>query len=364
MNRENRTALHTLYWIIAVVLALAGVIGWIMRDRQPVLNLYVWDGYYPPEILAEFEAESGARIKLSTYDSNDQMIARVKVSWSEFDVIMPSNYVIDQMRRSRLLAPMRHEEVPNVYNVMTEFFDGTISDDEDLEYAIPYMLNFAGIGYQPSLVLEPPATWRDYFGADLAGMSRDRLAVLDEGRETMGLALIALGYSPNTEDPQQLEELRAFLRAQKTASEGGAPRFVLAEGRDLLVSRQISLLATWSPEITLAQMEDPEIKYVMPLEGSILTYDTLAVPRSSRQQELAKQFINFSLRPDIAQRMTHYNRYANSLRPELDHTESSVAGTPSYQQPPRDKIYVLEDVGDARHLYDTIWVEYRRRNRP
>jgi len=353
MTQSNR-------WALSVVVFLVGLIvfgSWFFRAQRPVLSLYVWDGYFPAEVLADFEAESGARIKLNTYRSNDQMMARVKVSWSEFDVIMPSNYMLAEMRRWQLLERLSPEAVPNQRNISPAYYSPELGQAGDFEYGLPYMLNYAGIGYVPRLVAEPPSTWKEFFSSEFGRLYGDQQAVLNEPRETLGLALIGLGFSPNTENEAELQALRDFLAQQRSAR--GPPRFVLSEGRMLLETEEVALLSTWSPEITLAQLSNADLKYVMPQDGSILTIDTLAVPRSSRQKALAKQFIDFALRPENSRRVTLYSRYPNSLRDDLDDIPEALKTSPSYARPPPEKIYILQDLNEVQYLYDSIWVEYQ-----
>lgn len=324
------------------------------------MSLYVWDGYFPAEVLADFEAESGAQIKLNIYRSNDEMIARVKVSWSEFDVIMPSNYVLSEMRRWHLLEPLSPEEVPNRRNISRAYYEPELGQADNFEFGLPYMLNYAGIGYVPRLIAEPPSTWKEFFGPIFSQTYGDRLAVLDEPRETLGLALIGLGYSPNTEIEAELQALREFLIQER--SPRGPPRFVLFEGRTLLEAEEVALVSTWSPEITQAQRLNADLKYVLPQDGSILTIDTLAVPKSSKQKALAKQFIDFVLRPENARRVTIYSCYANSLRDDVDDMPDPLKASPSYVRPLPKNTHMLQDVNDAQHFYDSIWAEYRGRD--
>lgn len=355
MTQANRQAL-------SVVVVLVGLIAfgfWHLREQRPVLSLYVWDGYFPAEVLADFESESGAQVKLNTYRSNDEMMARVKVSWSEFDVIMPSNYLLSEMRRWHLLEWLSPEDVPNQRNIDLAYYHSDLGQADNFEYGIPYLVNYAGIGYVPRLISEPPSTWKEYFGPVFRRTYGGKLAVLDEPRETLGLALIGLGYSPNTESEIELEALREFLIQEESSR--GPPRFVLNEGKMLLVKEEVALLSTWSPEITGAQRERADLEYVLPQDGSILTIDTLAVPRSSKpeQKALAKQFIDFVLRPENARRVTIYSGYANSLSDDVDDMPEALKATPSYAKPLPKNTHMLQDVNDAQHFYDSIWAEYR-----
>jgi len=339
--------------VVAAILVLPTTIYWRTR---PVLRLYVWDGYFPSGMLHRFEIANQVWIKVTTYSSNEELLARLKVSWDEFDVIMPSNYMVAQMVRYRLLERMDAEAVPHLSNLSLDTLNGKVVPAGDEYYAIPYLGNYAGIGYNKKLVTKPPRTWSEFFSASTATIYGPRLSLLDEPRETIGLALLAAGFSPNSRDPQELDKVRQMLQAEDRA---GGPTFVLENGRDLLVRKRTELLATWSPEVALATEDDPDIGYIMPSDGSILTYDTLAVPSSSSHQALAMKFINWLLEPDNARQVTEFSGYANSLRKDLDPLPNEISATPAFAVPPAGKSFVLTDVGDAQYLYDTIWAEYR-----
>lgn len=353
MTRTNRQALQVLF----VLIVLAAGIFWLVRDLRPKLTVFAWDGYFAPDVLREFERRYRANIILKTYRNNDELVSRLKVSWSEYDVIMPSSHVIDDLRRRRLLESLGAREVPNIANIDVKFMDGSALHEEDVKYGLPFFINYAGIGYVTRLVPNPPQTWREFFGTSLNRVYGEEIAVLDEQRETLGLALIGLGFSPSTVDEGELEQLRMFLREQRAAGEG--PRFVLLEGRMMLETNEITLLSTWSPEVAMAERTSDGIEHILPAEGSIRTVDTLAVPRNSRQKVLAKKFVNFLLEPTIARRLTDYNGYPNSLRADLIDLTEEQRNSASFIEPSPDKIFTLQGVGDALHLYDEIWAEYR-----
>ncbi len=349
-------------WIVRLLIAAALLVGgyfWLQRagwDLRPTLRLYVWDGYFPDSVLNEFALRHWVNIKVKTFSTNEELLARLKVSWDEFDVVMPSNYMVEQMRRFRLLERMDDEHVPNIRNLSADAVNGHVVAPGAEYYAVPYLGNYAGIGYNKKRVQRPPSTWAEYFSLPTAATYGPRLSLLDQPRETVGLALLALGLSPNTRSPADLGKVRLLLQRQSNA---GAPTFVYEDGRDLLMKGRTQLLATWSPEVAMAQESDPDIGYVMPSDGSILTVDTLAVPSSSSHQALAMEFINYLLQPKIAQRVTEYSGYFNTLRPELAPPPADLRSTPSFAVPPKGKTWVLSDVGDAQYLYDTIWAEYR-----
>ncbi|GAB1487650.1 hypothetical protein MASR2M8_00900 [Opitutaceae bacterium] len=412
MTRNNRYVLKAI-----VAIAFVAVVLWMVyRDTRPVLRLYIWADYLPPSVIARFEFEQQVRIEQTFYRNNDEMLARVKLSWGEYDVIMPSNYVVEEMRRRDLLVRLTRADIPNLANLDQAFLAGPTTVEvaaaraakeealrqaaaavtgvtlppapafsvgvnlppaaapaatpdgvypigyrDNAEYAIPYMVNFAGIAHRAGSMTPQPTSWADLLNLERAAALGNRLALLDEQRETLGFALLALGFSPNTQDVKELEVLRTTLLAFKAAS-GDGPRFVLANGRSELIDGNLDILATWSPEITAAQKAtDPgTIGYTMPKEGAILTFDTLAIPRSSSQQELAKKFINYLLSVPVARRVSEHSFYPSSLDPAKLSVPDSLRGTPSEARPPGPPI-LLEDLDEAQHLYDAIWSEFRPR---
>ena len=360
-----------------------------------------------------------------------EMLARVKVSWNEFDVIMPSSYMIGTMRQQGLLVRLSHIDVPRRSNIADEFLIDPpheelpsepllkikaaniisaapkIGDElsapvelRDDAYALPYLWNCAGIGYSKTEFpggggAQPPHKWSEFFSPEIAAKQGRRLMMLDEPRELIGLALISLGKTPNTRDK---EDIKAAGRVLNALNAAGRPRLVLSEGAPLLQNGEGVLLHTWSPEISRAQNKfpterpgqinrlqrwwgqfndwfeklfiptleiprrRPEIGYQLPEDGTLITVDTLAIPRSSGQQRLAFQFINFMLDPKIAARVSERSFYANTLK---NAPVPSLAGTPSMRLPPdrRDRRFYLYSVGDAQYLYDGVWAEFSRANK-
>ncbi|HEY3756654.1 MAG TPA: spermidine/putrescine ABC transporter substrate-binding protein [Opitutaceae bacterium] len=350
----NVVARYALQAVIVVVV-LAVLVPYLFYQSWPVLNLYIWDGYFPTRVLLDYQATHHVRLRVTTYSSNDELLAHTKVSWGEYDVVMPSNYMVQDMRRYHLLTKIDKLAVPNMANLSPDALNGNVVPPGDEFYGVPYLRNYAGIGYRKSAVPSPPTTWADFFSAASARQYGFRLSLLDEPRESIGLALVSLGFSPNTRDETQLAAVRALLDKQARI---GRPTLVLENGRSLLEDGVTSLLASWSPEVALAQQENSHIGYVMPADGSIMTVDTLSIPVSSNHQALAMDFINYCLRPDVARKVTEFSGYPNMLKASLAPPPINMATGPSFAVPPAGKSFVLSDVGDAQYLYDAIWVEY------
>ncbi len=439
----NRVSRHPLQAILALIV-LGILVAAVYWSTRPVLRLYIWDGYLPRHVLWNYQWKRQVRVEVVNYRNNADMLARVKLSWGEFDLIMPSSYMIDEMRRRELLIRLTPNDIPEIAHIDPRFLSGkttserqgelaaaalgaraaearrkaenlattnqafeprifsdkpapvasgpahgagselaadslearlqvalpaapadageSFGDPDNAEYGLPYLYNYAGIGFRGSALpgVPPIASWADLFDPALARQYGNRLAFLDEQRETMGLALLALGLSPNTQNETELEALRRRLVAIREAAKDG-PRFVQIEGRTELVRGKIDILSTWSPEVTGAQIDTAAdtglIGYLLPPEASILTFDTLAIPRSSRNPELAKDFIRYLLSPDVAAEVSRTSYYAHTL--VRTGSAYPLEGTPSRRAP--GTTYVLQDLGEAQHRYDAIWNEFRPR---
>lgn len=356
LARQTRKAFQALLAIV-LVLVLAVACWWYSR---PVLNVFAWESYLPRDVLWGFSLKHLVRVKHHTYTSNAELIAKLKVSWAQYDVVMPSSYMLRRLNQRHLLERLTLEDIPNMRLVQPELMGGRLHPDAvDPIHGVPFLVNYAGIGYNKRLVPNPPKTWREFFSAHTAKVYDDRMLVLNEPRETIGLVLLALGLSPNTQNAADLEKVREVLREVKTA---GPPRLVHTEGRVLLGRNQAALLQSWSPEVTAAKVVNPDIECVMPQEGSILTMDTLAIPTSSAQRELAKKFINYLLQPEIAAHVSRHSGYANSLDAKYDRVPASLKKSPSYVEPPPEKRHFLRDVDEAQYLYDAVWAEFTSRD--
>jgi spermidine/putrescine-binding protein len=444
MNRVLRRSLQAFFALI-ILGVLGAAIYWSTR---PVLRLYVWEGYLPRNILWNYQWKRQVRIEVVNFRSNAELLASLKLSWGEFDVIMPSNYAVDEMRRRGLLIRLMPSDIPEIARIDPRFLrgkttaerqeeleaaaqraqvaearrksealattnqafesqifadktalapsrplpesgpavmvnslearlqveipapgpesDDSFGDPDNAEYGLPYLYNYAGIGYRASPARgEPPvASWADLFDPQFARRLGNRVAFLDEPRETMGLVLLALGLSPNTQSETDLEALRQRLIAIRDAAKDG-PRFVGFEGRTELLAGNIDVLSTWSPEVTAAQIDAiaasgsaSSIGYFLPPEGSILTYDTLAIPRSSRSPKLAKDFIRYLLSPEVATEVSRNSYYAHTLL--RTGASDPLEGTPSRRRP--DNTVLLQGVGEAEHRLDAIWNEFRPRS--
>jgi len=209
-------------------LGMTGLAGACARDRRPRLNVYNWSAYVAPDTIPNFEAEFGVRVRYATYESNEEMLAKVLTGNSGWDVVFPTYTRIGPMRDYGLLAPLRREWLPNLRNLSDEFRNPVW--DPQVAWSIPYMWFSTGIVYGPS-VRPAPTRWADLWDAGLRG----KLTMLDDPEDVLGACLKKLRFSFSATDPTELRQAGREAIAQKPLLRA----YLNAEVRDQLVAGDV-----------------------------------------------------------------------------------------------------------------------------
>ncbi|HLJ47608.1 MAG TPA: spermidine/putrescine ABC transporter substrate-binding protein [Bryobacteraceae bacterium] len=291
------------------LLGLSGLAG-CTRDRRPRLNVWNWSNYIAPETVPKFEAEYGVRVRYAVYESNEEMLARVMGGNSGWDIVFPTDYLVQPMLQQGLLAPLQHDLLPNLHNLASGF--QRPAWDPAMQWSVPYMVTAAGIGYNRKLT-PPPTAWEDLWNPRLRG----RMTMLDDPFDVFAACLKRLGASINSADPAQLKQAQALAIRQKPMLRA----YLNAEARDQLVSGDILAAHMWNTTAQQAIDASPDVAFVYPREGYATYPDCSVILRESRRTELAHKFVDFLLRPEIAAanalaaRTTTTNEAARALFP-------------------------------------------------
>lgn len=265
--------------------ALAGC----ARDTRPRLNVYNWSSYIDPTTIAAFERERGVRVRYGTYESNEEMLAKVVTGNSGWDVVFPTHTRVPQMANHGLLAPLDHRRLPLLSNLDPRFAHPEW--DPGLRWCVPYHWNGTGVIYNRKQA--PPATgWGELWNPVLKG----RLTMLDDPQDAIGAALLKLHYPFNTMDHAQLHAARASLIAQKPLLRA----YLNAEVRDQVIAGDVLAAQLWSTTAAPAVQANPNLGFIYPIEGYPLYCDCAAILAESRRYSLAIEFLNYLLRPKVA----------------------------------------------------------------
>lgn len=315
-----------------------------------VLNVYNWANYIDEQTIPEFEKKFGVKVNYDVYDGNETLLAKLQAGATGFDVIFPSDYMVGIMISLGLLEPLDKSKIPNLANLDPRFLDQPF--DPQNQYSLPYTWGTAGIGYRADKITEPVESWGILFNEQYAG----RIVLLDDMRETIGLALKYSGYSLNSENLEELQHAKALLSKQKPLVKA----YSSSQPELLLLSGDAWLVHNWSGEVARIAVEDPHIKYVIPKEGSSKFIDNCAIPKGAPHAELAHAFINFLLEPSIDARIHNHIRYLTPNTAALPLLDSALRETMQNLSPETaEKLEYIEDLEKTTREWDTIWTEIK-----
>lgn len=321
------------------------------RDRRPHLNVFNWSSYIAPDTVPKFEAEFSASVRYGIYESNEEMLARVMGGNSGWDIVFPTDYIVKPLLANQLLAPLDHRLLTNLDQLDPRF--QRPDWDPDLTWSVPYMVTAAGIAYNRKLN-PPPGSWADMWDERLRG----RLTMLDDPFDTIGACLKKLGLSLNSSDPPELRRAQTEAIRQKPLLRA----YLNAEVRDQLVSGDVLAAHMWNTTAQQAMDSSTDIGFVYPAEGYAVYPDCSVILRGSKRRELAHQFINFLLRPDvaaanaIAARTTTTNSGARKLFPPSFRDNPTLY--PSVDVVSRGEWATTLDPATQR-LRDRLWTEIK-----
>jgi len=319
------------------------------------LHLYNWSEYIDPEIFDAFEAETGIKVVEDTFSSNEELLAKIQAGAAGYDLIVPSDYMVEIMISEGLLAELNHDNIPNIANLSTLFQNPPY--DPGLQYCIPYQWGTTGIGYNSDYFDEAPDSWAYLFDPALASDYSGEMTMLNDSREVIGAALKYLGYSLNTTDEAQLEEAKQLLIAQKP--------FVFSydsdQFEDLIAADEVLLGHGWSGDYFAAAVEDERIWYVIPKEGAVVWADNMCIPKTSKNNEAAEMFINFILEPENAATITNFTWFGSPVEAANEFIDPEILEEPAIYPPPEvmARLEWIQDVGDATPIYERIWTEIK-----
>jgi spermidine/putrescine transport system substrate-binding protein len=283
----------------------AGVVpaaGFLLADCSsgPRLNVYNWSDYVAPDTIANFERESGLRVRYGTYESNQEMLAQVLSGNSGWDVVFPSADFLGPMRDLGLLAPIRHDLLTNLGALDAAFRHPPW--DPELQWSVPYMYGATGILYQKSLAPAPRA-WADLWEPRLGG----KITMLDDATEVFGACLKKLGYSVNSATGSELQAAAAEARRQKPLLRA----YLNAEVRDQVIAGDVAAAQAWAVTAAQAIAAAPDrLAFTYPTEGFARFADNVCILRESRRVEAAHRWIDYLLRPETAASIVEATRTA------------------------------------------------------
>jgi spermidine/putrescine transport system substrate-binding protein len=271
--------------------------------RQQVVNVFNWADYLPQSVAQEFEKETGIRVNYSEYDSNETMYAKLKADPTvSYDVIVPSDYFVDRMRKQGILQTLDKSQLPNWSNLNPALLNRPY--DPNNQYSVPYLWGTVGIVVNKKyLAPEQVTAWADLWQPRF----KDRLMMLDDMRMVFAAALISLGYSINDVNPEHIKQ--AYLKLKSLM-----PNIMLFNSNathGIYIDEDAWIGINFSGDTYRDKRDNPNLVYIYPKEGFVMWIDNLAIPKGAPHLQNAYKFINFILRPDIAAKIALAESYAS-----------------------------------------------------
>lgn len=341
--------------VLALILAGCGSSGSSSEDNGKVY-VYNWGDYLDQDTITQFEDETGIEVVYDEYETNEIMYPKVDSGAAQYDVICPSDYMIQRMIQNNMLQELDFDQMPNAKeNIGKEYYEQAEEFDPGNKYAVPYCFGTVGILYNTTMVDDTVDSWSILWNDKY----KDSILMQDSVRDAFMIPLKLNGNSMNSTDEEELAAARDMLIQQKDLVQA----YVVDEARDKMIADEAALAVIYSGEALYAKNENPNLEYVIPKEGTNVWIDAWVIPKNAPDVENAYKFIDFMCRGDIAEQNFEYLTYStpNTAARELIPDESvrnSELVFPDLSK--YDNLETYKYLGeDADKLYDEMWKQVK-----
>ena len=341
--------LCTLALAFMMLFAVAGCGG--QSSDQVTLRVYNWGDYIDEDVLAQFEEENpDIHVVYDTFDSNESMLAKMD-GGVQYDVLIPSDYMIEKLIAEDRLAELDLSQVPNYQNIDDNFKN--LAYDPDNKYSVPYTWGTLGILYNTTMVDETVDSWNILWDEKYKG----NIIMYDSSRDSMAGYLRQLGYSVNTKNDDEIKAAAQELTNQKPLVKA----YMTDAIKQAMVGGSAALSVVYSGDAMLCMAENPDLAYVVPKEGSNMWFDSIVVTKDCQNMDAAYRFINFLCDPEVAAKNSEYIGYSTPNKAALELMDEEMKADPAYNPPAEvvEKCEVYLDLGDKTDLYNQLWEQVK-----
>ena len=320
------------------------------------LRLYNWSNYFPPELLEKFEAETGTKVSIDNYASEEDLLAKLQAGGGGYDVIFPGTTTLGVMVKQDLLEPIEVNGMENFQNVLPAH--QTIAGDEDRKFSAPYMWGTTGFTYLPSKVPDGKMeeSWAAIFNP--AEELKGNIAMLNEMSDVWNAAAYNLGISKCTEDSDEAQKILDLLMAQKPSV-----KLYSNDGTiDRMVAEEVAVHMQWNGAAHRVKAKQPDAVYVYPKEGVTFWTDAMAVPKGAPNLDNAKTFINWMMMPENAAIASNYTGYSNAIKGSGEFLKDDLKNDPAVNTPEEygERLRPYQACSDkSRDLRERVWTKLK-----
>jgi spermidine/putrescine transport system substrate-binding protein len=347
----KRTMLSRLAAIAALAI-LGSLLASCGDSDQRKLYVYNWADYINEDLLDQFEQETGIKVILDFFDTNESMFAKLRAGAAGYDVAFPSGYMVEIMRKNDMLLDLDHGKLPNIGNI--DRFYVQLQQDRDMAYSVPYMVVATGIGYRPSVVGQlDEVSWSIVADPRFRG----RTSLLNDARETISAGLKYLGYSSNSTSVEELEAARDVIIEWKR----NIAKFEADTYRNSLASGEFVITHLYSGDVVALQDEMDDVDFLIPVEGTTISMEAMVILKDAPNPDEAYEFINFLLRGEVAAANSEYIYYLAPNTAAYGFMSPDIIDNPmvNFDKNLLTNSEVLRDPGEANALYSRIWDEIK-----
>ncbi len=342
-------------------------------DEEKVVNVYSWLDYIAPDTVANFEKETGIKVRYDMYDNNEVLETKLLTGHTNYDVVLPTGMFFERQRQAGIYRPLDKQSLPNLVNADPDIMRRLAVHDPGNRYAIPYMFTTTGLGYNVDQVRARLGgavgdSWSLLFDPANAARLKDcGIAIIDSEMDVFQSAMISLGRDPNRLDPadvaaasEALMKIRPFIRYIDPAQ-------YISD----MANNSICLALGWSGDVETARGRASDAKtganleYLVPREGAVITVDMMAIPADAPHPRNAEVWMNYLMRDDVMAAITNYIHYPNgytaSLRGVLPSIKADKAVYPD--EATRARLVSPKTVPlDYSRLVTREWTRFRTGN--
>lgn len=343
----------TTYILLAIVLLIA-IAFTGCKAKQRTLYIFNWSDYIDPELLKQFEQDNNCKVKYSTYDSNENMLTKIKSSRESFDVVFPSGDHVSILAAASMLEPLDRTKLNNFPNLDPTLLKMAESFDPGNKFSVPYFWGLTGLIYNKQNV--PPEVMADS-SWNILGQpffnGKNKITMLDDAREVVGAALISKGFDLNDTSDAAMKAASEVLTVwDKNITQYDSDSY----------KNEVPDGTTWMAQAyngdALQQMADnKDLGFILPKEGSSLWMDNMVILKSSTNKDLAYKFLDFLIDAENARINAEYTQYATPNKAAADMLEPAIKNNPLIYPPQSylDKCYMIKSLGDKIKAIDTAF---------
>lgn len=328
------------------------------KKNEECINVYSWGEFISSgvdgniDVNKKFTEETGIKVNYKTFQNNEELFAKLYSGGSDYDVIIPSDYMVSKLIENGMLEKLDFSNIPN-YNLINEDFK-SLNFDPKNEYSVPYMWGMVGIFYDKNEIKPEEVTWDILWNEKY----KNRILMFDNARDSFAISLLRLGYSVNTKNLDELKQAANELVAQKPLVQA----YVMDQIFNKIENHEAVLAPYYAGDAATIIKNSSDIGFVIPKSGSTRFVDSLCIPKNSKHKALAEKYINFMCRTDIALSNVKHTGYSTPQKEAFnlldEQTKNNKIFYPEKEVLDKSQIFVNLPA-DVNECMDKLWVEVK-----